>query len=218
MMKTLLPLLAFISSSALGQTFVKIDPKATYLRDSRPTVSATTLALGIDPGLREKMIRGESTLMMTIRSVGWFNRAIDNPNAHNVDNIAVAVFSVTGVLNPDHTQRYRVDQPLDAGTDFATFNTFEGNQPTDIDEDFAIGPEWLNVPVPPTASYLLFTPFDNGFWNNGDDFSMPGADPRGFGVELALNEIPETPEPASVIALTVGVAALVRRRCKTSTK
>ena len=150
--------------------------------------------------------------MLEIRTVGWFNRATDNPAAHNVSNEAVAVFAETSSLDSDWTHQFRVFTPIEAGVDFFTLPTWVGNLPTDISEDFGVDPTTLAIASPGQARFVMLTPFDNGFWNNGDDFSMPNADPRGFGVEWRIYNA--VPEPGSVILLGLGLASVVRRKLK----
>jgi hypothetical protein len=150
---------------------------------------------------------------LEIRTTGWYNRALDNPLARNVDNQAVAVFSNGPSLDPDWSRRHRVHGAIQYGSPFYTLPTWVGNKPTDIEEDFGIGAQGLRIRAPQFATTLLFTPFDNGFWNNGDDFSMPGADPRGFGVEWRW--VQTVPEPGTVAALSLG-AVLLRRRKRAS--
>ncbi len=191
-----------VAGIAQAQTwrFDKIDPKSTYLRDSQAAPGALRIQLG--PSDSEGRF-------ISLRTVGWFNRAIDNPLAHNVSNQAVAVFSASGILDPDWTKQTRIGSATDAGDDFFTLPTFVGSLPTDISQDFGVGPSILQIEIPNGANFLHFTPYDNGFWNNGDDFSMPGADPRGFGVEWRVQTLPE---PGTWAVLAVGGAALIRRR------
>jgi hypothetical protein len=196
--------MALSGAQAQGWSFLKIDPKATYLRDSQFAPSATMLALGIVD---------RTKFELEIRTTGWYNRALDNPLARNVDNQAVAVFSNGPSLDPDWSRRHRVHGAIQYGSPFYTLPTWVGNKPTDIEEDFGIGAQGLRIRAPQFATTLLFTPFDNGFWNNGDDFSMPGADPRGFGVEWRW--VQTVPEPGTVAALSLG-AVLLRRRKRAS--
>lgn len=209
-------ILVFATLASLGAAqnwnFQKINPKATYLRDSQSAPVASMFDLESDPAFVS--IRGEagSLPMLEIRTVGWFNRAMDNPAAHNISNEAVAVFAQTSALDSDWTQQFRVLTPIDAGTDFATLPTWIGNLPTDINEDFGVNSSSLQIAIPNQARFVMFTPFDNGFWNNGDDFSMPNADPRGFGVEWRVFNA--TPEPGSVFLLGLGLAAVARRKLK----
>lgn len=194
-------LAAVAAAQAQNWNFQKIDPKSTYLRDSQATAPVVVIEF---VGLYEF---GD---FLELRTVGWFNRAADNPAAHNVSDQAVAVFSSTGLLDPDWNNQFRVGGAAKAGTDFYTLPTFVGNKPTDIQEDFGIGPDIVRIQIPEAGRYLMFTPYDNGFWNNVDDFSMPGADPRGFGIEW--RGASAVPEPGALAALAVGLATLRARR------
>jgi hypothetical protein len=200
---------------AQNWTFVKIDPKATYLRDSQFAPSASKIDLGLNEQAWNVIRASLGSIGLEVRSVGWFNRASDNPLSFNISNQGVGVFSVTGGLDPDWSRQYRVDAPRDAGENFFTLPTWVGGHATDIAEDFGIGPEVVRVPIPDGSRFVLLTPFDNGFWNNTDDFTMPGADPRGFGVEWRFYD--PVPEPATALALgaSVAIAALRRSRRRT---
>jgi len=206
--------LSALASFSVGQSwnFQKINPKATYLRDSQFAPIASIVDLETDPTFI--LLRGQlgSAPTLEIRSVGWFNRALDNPAAHNISNQAVAVFAQTNSLDADWTHQFRVLTPIEAGTDFYTLPTWAGNQPTDISDDFGVDSNELSIAIPGQARFVMLTPFDNGFWNNGDDFSMPGADPRGFGVEWRVFNA--VPEPGSVFLLGLSVAAIARRKLK----
>ena len=208
--------LALIALAGLGYAqawnFTKVNPTATYLRDSQWAPDASMIDLGITGPEWVDVMGGRLRIKLEIRSVGWFNRALDNPAAHNVSNQAVAVFSTSNFLNPDWSQQYRVSAAEDAGDDFYTLPTWVGSRPTDIVEDFGAGPSEIVLDVPLGAHYLMLTPYDNGFWNNGDDFSMPGADPRGFGVEWQVDRVGTAPEPTVLLVLGAGLAGLLRRR------
>lgn len=206
--------LAALAHFGHGQTwnFQKINPKATYLRDSQSAPAATMIDLETDPSFLALRAQLGSIPTLEIRTVGWFNRATDNPAAHNVSNEAVAVFAQTNGLDSDWTHQFRVLTSIEAGTDFFTLPTWAGNQPTDIAEDFGIDESALTIVIPGTARFLMLTPFDNGFWNNADDFSMPNADPRGFGSEWRV--VNGVPEPASLGALAFALAAMGKRKLK----
>lgn len=185
--------------AAQSWNFEKVNPKGTYLRDSQATQAATSFQISLT----------EEGRFLEIRTVGWFNRALDNPLSRNISNEAVAVFSEDGMVSPNWLERHRVESAKDAGLDFYTLPTWVGNSPTDITEDFGVGHDVVRVEIPDQAGFVLVTPFDNGFWNNGDDFSMPNSDPRGFGVEWRI--VGTVPEPATVGALSLGLLGLRRR-------
>src|SRR5688500_10121359 len=100
-----LGILAFAAMAVMGaaqrRNFQKINPKATYLRDAQTAPSASMLDLETDATFL--WLRGQpgSTPMIEIRTVGWFNRAMDNQAAHNLSNEAVAVFAQTADLDAD---------------------------------------------------------------------------------------------------------------------
>lgn len=204
---TLIALGAF-ASLGFGQswTFVKINPKATYLRDSQATAAATWLHVGFEH---------KSDFSIELRTIGWFNRAADNKASQNVSNEAVAVFAESNEIDGNWTNRHRVIGAHDAGADFFTLPTWHGGHDTDIEEDFGVGAESIVLEIPDGANYLLFTPYDNGFWNNEDEFNVPGADPRGFGIEYRLIRS-SVPEPGTLAILSLGVAAGYFRRRKAS--
>lgn len=208
-MKSWFRLLILISSASmatlsLGQAwnFVKIDPKSTYLRDSQFAPSAATIHLGLEH-------RDDWTL--EIRTVGYYNRASDNRASRNISSEAVVVFSSTGKLDGDWHKQERVGGAVDAGTDFYTLPTWNGGLPTDIGEDFGIDHQAAKVDIPTGGDFFMVTPYDNGFWNNEDDFSLPGADSRGFGIEYRVIR-GAVPEPATLATVAIGLIALARRR------
>lgn len=183
-------------------TFVKINPKGTYLRDSQLAPAPTTTPIGFEH-------KGDFDI--EIRTVGWFHRAGDNKSSNNISNEAVAVFAENDLIDMDWTKQYRIAAPIDAGNDFYTLPTWHGSNPTDISEDFGVNAAVVRMAIPDEANFLFFTPYDNGFWNNEDDFSMPGADSRGFGIEYRLIRT-AVPEPATLAVFGIGLAGVLRRR------
>jgi len=197
--------LVTMASMSLGQTwtFVKIDPKATYLRDSQLAPMPTLTPIGFEH---------KGDFKIEIRTVGWFNRASDNKSSNNISNEAVAVFAETDEVDTNWTNRNRIATAIESGNDFYTLPTWHGNNPTDIAEDFGVGSEIIRMDIPDNANWLFFTPYDNGFWNNEDDYSMPGADERGFGIEYRMVRPSAVPEPASLAAVGLGLLGLRRKR------
>lgn len=207
------------TGSAQSFQFLKINPRATYLRDSQWAPAATTLDIAAELALNPLPYgQDPNRLRLEVRTVGWFDRAPNNPASHNVSNEAVAVFSTGGALDPDWSKQFRVGSPIDEGDDFYTLPTWVGNLATDIPEDFRIGATWMTVDVPSTATHVLFTPYDNDFWNNSDDFSMPGADPRGFGLEWRLSGYSSVPEPSTILGLSLSALGLWKARSRRSNR
>src|SRR6185503_19174848 len=148
--------LAALASLGAAQSwnFQKINPKATYLRDSQSAPAASMVDLETDPTFLWLKAQAGSTPMIEIRTVGWFNRAMDNQAAHNISNEAVAVFTQTNDLDADWTHQFRVMSPIEAGTDFVTFPTFVGNLPTDISQDFGVNQNSLEIAIPGQARFM----------------------------------------------------------------
>lgn len=91
-------------------------------------------------------------------------------------NSAVCVFSATDFLL-DKAVLNRVADAIDAGVDYVTENTFAGDQPTDIPEDFKVDEQVIEVTVPVGAHYLFVGNTDSKQEDNS-------ATPDGFGLEL----------------------------------
>ena len=92
---------------------------------------------------------------------------------------ASGVFSGSNILL-DRDQISRVADAIDAGEDYISLNTWAGDHPTDIPEDFWIDRIVLQVPV--GATHLFFSPEDTHFEDNED----PDGD---YGVRIRI--VPE---------------------------
>lgn len=73
--------------------------------------------------------------------------------------------STTETLPP--TERHRVPGAIHAGVNHVTGNTWAGNEPTDIPEDFTFTPRGdLVIQVPPDAEYAMFGVLDSYYADN----------------------------------------------------
>jgi hypothetical protein len=99
----------------------------------------------------------------------------------------IGVFSGSGVLLAPEL-RYRVQDAIDAGTDFVTGTAYWDGLPTDIPEDFWI--DDIEIVIPAGATHLFVTAYDTGYWDNGD----PDGD---FAVRLTQVHVTEVPPGAS---------------------
>jgi len=186
-----LALLSLLVPVAASAVTLSLDAKATYLRVNSDSgaLDATAFKLsdyGFSAGDTVKFTR-----------VGEF----DNGNAVLLKGLT-AVFSSTSTLlggsNLD-----RVAGAIDAGVDFTTFATFNGGLATDISQDFIIGGNGgvlftMTVVVPAAAEYVFFSSMDSYF---GDNTSLD------YGVSMEA-----VPEPGSMAALGLGLAAIARKR------
>jgi hypothetical protein len=75
------------------------------------------------------------------------------------------VFSASSVLLSD-TERYRVQDAVDAGDDFVTSTAWRCGEPTDIPEDFKV--DSTVVQVPPGATHLFVSGHDQLYYDNSD--------------------------------------------------
>lgn len=115
-----------------------------------------------------------------------------------------AVFSTSSTLLPSNMLN-RVAGAVSAGPTWTSLNTFIGNQPTDIADDFQVDnmtgtANGITLVIPAGALYLFASAQDD-FWqdnNNAPEFYISMEEP--------------VPEPATLSALGLGVLAGLRRR------
>ena len=135
---------------------IDVDPTQTYLytfedvNEQSPAVSLDDL--GVGPGDSVCFEVEGDYLYAPGASARDFGGAV-----------ATGVFSSSGELLPPY-ERYRVVGAIDAGDDIYTGNTYRGDKPTDIDEDFDVTDACVTVPA--GAKYLFFSPYDNYFQDN----------------------------------------------------
>ena len=166
-MRALLPAtVACLAPAVLAADF-PLDSRATYLRlNDDPGLDATPVslaALGVSPG---DYVR--------LQSVGDFDNGPDGDTFESL----VGVFSSTPTLLASSNQ-HRVPGAIDVGFEFQTSNTWRGNLPTDIPQDFLISHHalfaYVVVRVPANGAYLFVTPSDSLFYDNNDpdgDFAL----------------------------------------------
>jgi hypothetical protein len=153
--------LGLLSVPAAAQTTtVPLGDKDAYIHihASDTAAPATPLALA-GPGA----VPGQSLRM---KGVG------DMDNGPQPDNVCslIGIFSGSSVLLPP-SLLHRVADALDAGPDFVSGNTFTGNEPTDVPEDFritsAIQVEAI-VEIPAGATHLFVGNHDSQWFDNSD--------------------------------------------------
>jgi hypothetical protein len=117
---------------------------------------------------------------LRLEQLGTFN----NGPAGDVLTRMIGVFSGSDILLAP-ALRYRVQDAIDAGTDFFTDVAYWDGQPTDIPEDFWI--DDIVIVVPAGATHLFVTSYDTGYWDNSD----PDGD---FAVRLTKVHYTNTPQ------------------------
>lgn len=149
--------LMLAAAGATAQTTVPIDVHSAYLHldpaDTANNALAIDLgALGLAPG---------STVELAPAG-DW-----DAGPGDDAQTILLGVFSSSAtVLAPDLL--HRVPGAIDAGTDNFSGGTWPSGQPTDITEDFTIQTPGLSIVIPAGAAYLMVTPADIYYLDNGD--------------------------------------------------
>ncbi|PSQ39649.1 hypothetical protein BRD13_02075 [Halobacteriales archaeon SW_5_70_135] len=134
----------------------EVDPSRTYLRtqsdDAGDARSVDLSSLGVDPGLTVRLER-----------LGSFTGSSSDGTG------MTGVFSGSSELAAD--VRERVIDAVDAGEDYETAATFEGNAETDVPEDFLIADNEnertsTTVTVPEGATHLFLAAVDNFYQDN----------------------------------------------------
>ena len=150
---------ACAAACAIGDD-VKVDPKASYLRangESPPPALIVTLAdVGLAPGD-----------WAYLEVLGDWD--CGGPCGDDGTN-TMFVFSETDELLPP-SEPHRVPGAIDVCPDFVSANTFNGNLPTDIPEDFHVGgndPTFIAIRVPDGAAYLFCAVHDSQYFDNSD--------------------------------------------------
>ena len=171
-------LLAAGSAVAQGSS-VSVDPFATYLRidtavdSAGNTVPIALAALGVSAG--------DTIVLKRVGDYVGISAGADDQTA------MVGVFSASSVLLAQ-TNLNRVQDAIDAGTDFVTGATFPNNLPTDIAEDFFVTGGGIQIQVPTGATHLFVAVPDNLYGDNQD----PDGD---FAVEICCGVGPPVPVP-----------------------
>lgn len=145
------------SSCALDEIYrERIDPRETYLRtendpDALDASKISLGSLGLEAGDR-----------IRIRFTGSYEAGGQRGRVEG----GLGVFSANGDLRPSFFLD-RVPEAIDAGEDFESLPTHIRNEPTDIDQDFAI--DDVVVSIPSGASFLLVGAHDSRY---SDNFSV----------------------------------------------
>jgi hypothetical protein len=152
---------AALGATAIAQTTVSVDPRATYLRQNGENTTFSTVpvalsSLGASPGN-----------LLQIRQIGVANTGTGTTRA------MCGLFSSSStILGNSNTNR--VPGAIAAGTPYISGNTFFGNIPTDIPQDFLISdwsldpstPRSVVVTVPTGATHIFFGIPDTLFQDN----------------------------------------------------
>jgi hypothetical protein len=161
MMRERLAMLGIVCaiSGAHAEDF-KIDPKASYLRangESPPPALIVPLAdLGLAPGD-----------WAYIEVLGDWD--CGGPCGDDRTDMLFVFSSTDELLGPG--ELHRVPGAIDVCPDVVTPNTFNGNLPTDIPEDFQVGgvePISITIQVPAEAAYIFCATRDSQYFDNSD--------------------------------------------------
>jgi sugar lactone lactonase YvrE len=162
-----LGIVCLLLAPAASAVVVLLDPADTYLRvdtgiDSAGDTTPIDLsALGIGAGDTVRLTR-----------VGDFVGVSGGPDNSTAQ---AAVFSSSATLL-SQTVVNRVQDAIDAGTDYATAPTFPNNLPTDIAEDFFVPGTGVELTVPSGATQLFVAVPDNLYGDNSDPDNDYGVD------------------------------------------
>ena len=193
---TLASALLALGSLTLHADIIALNSKATYLHtNSDPSaafvnpIDLFTLSFAVSAGDFIRLTR-----------LGDFSNGPTRPDSTLP---LAAVFSSSTTL-PAPANLNRLPNAIDAGTDFFSGNTFAGNQPTDITEDFSIASldgsmTSLLIQVPVGGRYLFVAAPDTAYGDNTD----PDGD---FAVAITV------PEPATFALSALGFTMLLCSR------
>lgn len=190
-----LSLLAAADLAAQTWTF-PLNPRATYLRTNsdapQPPLVLDLGALGIAPG---QWVR--------VGSSGGFRYVNGGGDNHRS---LCAVFSASATLLATNVQQ-RVVDAIAAGPAFASANTYFGNLPMDVPQDFFCSRQgWadaIDVRVPAGATHLFIGVHDSLYNDNVD----PNGDHAAVVTLLAAPTLPGTGEHITLKSAVSGVPA-----------
>ena len=156
---------ALATETVSAGVVIPLDPRATYLRTNNDpgSLDATPIdlaALGILPGD-----------LIYLERLGDYSFDVLGPpiRPDDVTNLVGVFSSTSDLLSSDSLHRVPGAMPAVGYiplVSWTTDPTFDGGLPTDIPEDFYIGPAAVYVPA--GAGYLFVSPADSRFFDNGD--------------------------------------------------
>ena len=142
--------------SYAAMTF-KINPKATYLHTNNDPGAINAIPIDLNS---LDLSAGDTILL---EQLGNFSIG---PSADTYKN-TIGVFSNSPTLAAA-SNLHRVPGAIDTGIDVVTGNTYFGNQPTDIPEDFRIVDTGTLITIPTGALYLFVAASDSLYQDNTD--------------------------------------------------
>ncbi|PYL45937.1 MAG: hypothetical protein DMF40_14250 [Verrucomicrobia bacterium] len=142
---------------------VQVDPAGTFLHTVNDTPGSPTIvdlaAAGFAPGDVLK-------LSYFVPPPGFSAYGCGGPFVGAEDTEVIGVFSGSSSLLPPSASA-RVPDAIDAGSDFVTGPTFNGNEPTDIPQDFRLfPPSELTIAIPAGATHLFLGIYDSFYAGN----------------------------------------------------
>lgn len=193
-MRIHLTLSLLLSSGTVAQTLtLPLNPKSTFLHTSSdagalaaPAVSLASL--GATPGK-----------WLLIEQLGDFDAGPQSDTARTLLGVFSADATLLAAANLN-----RVPGSIPAGAAATTANTYFGNEPTDIADDFWIchplGKTDALVRVPAGAAFLFVAPHDSYYQDNTD----PDGD---HAVRVSVVPAPAYPGTAEDVELLTGIDA-----------
>ena len=142
---------------------VQVDPAGTFLHTVNDSPGSPTIvdlaAAGFAPGDVLK-------LSYSVPPPGFSAYGCGGPFVGAEDTEVIGVFSGSSSLLPPSASA-RVPNAIDAGSDFVTGPTFNGNEPTDIPQDFRLfPPSEFTIEIPAGATHLFLGIYDSFYAGN----------------------------------------------------
>ena len=173
---SLISLILFVSLSLAAvpatqaQTFVPVDPTATYLHTNQDSAGNS-----VPVPLSSLVFNGHALQPGDTINLAETGDCLHYASAPTFSTGMIGVFSSSNVLLDASVLR-RVPGAIGEGDSYMTYPTYLGSQPTDIPEDFYVNPgAGTTVTIPPSARYLFLSADDIFFSDNSNPHNNFGA-------------------------------------------